>query len=75
MTLTSDQRRALEMLADNADGCTVPVLWANGCHIGVLANLLQRGLATAHRERVIAGTRNRFVMRLRITDAGRQALG
>ena len=40
----------------------------------MLVELVQAGLATTKRERMVAGGRQTGVVRVRITDAGRQAL-
>jgi hypothetical protein len=71
-TLTNDQREALQMLAESADGCTVPNLMTRGCGLGMLDGLVRDRLATAHSERE-HGRRTK-VVRLRITGAGRRVL-
>jgi hydrogenase maturation factor len=72
--LGKDEREALLLLADAADGCTQSILMAHGFAIGVLHDLVRDGLATATRESAIAARRGIVVTRLRITDAGRWAL-
>jgi hypothetical protein len=71
--LTDHQRLALKLLADSANGCTVLTMLTQGCAIGMLHGLVRTGLATAHRER--EHPRQRKIIRLRITDAGRRAIG
>jgi hypothetical protein len=64
-----DRRRALELLA-----YTKAILRAHGFSIDMMVELVKAGLATIKRERMAAGGRHTDVVRLRITDAGRQAL-
>jgi hypothetical protein len=66
---------ALEVLAD-ADlwGCTLGTLLAYGFPIGMLANLVRDGFATARRETLRIGNRNIKAARVWITDAGRRAI-
>jgi hypothetical protein len=68
--LRDNQRRALEMLAGNPHGCTEDVLGAHRFGVVLLAGLIRRGLAKAEPEKTQAGLR----VRIRITDAGKQAL-
>ena len=72
---SADWRRALEVLAKSADGCTTSILLAHGFPSTVVADLITMGLATAKSERVRAGQRTIDVTRVRITEAGRVALG
>jgi len=75
--VNADQRRALELLSDaGLNGCTGATLLSHGFSIEMLADLIRDGLATAHREPLMsAGQRQIDVARVRITDAGRRALG
>jgi hypothetical protein len=66
--------RALELLASCRGGCTEAPMLAHGFSIELLVELVQAGLATATAERVVAGSRNIEVARVRITEAGRRAL-
>jgi hypothetical protein len=75
MAVSAEQRQALEMLAGSPHGCTESIMMAHGCAIGVLRDLVRDGLATAASETTVAGRRRIVVTRLRITDAGRRALG
>jgi hypothetical protein len=68
--LTSDQRRALDMLAGSHHGCTEAILRAQGFSVELLADLMRTGLAKAEPETTQAGPR----VRIRITDAGKPAL-
>jgi hypothetical protein len=57
-----------------SQGCTEALMLAHGFSVELMVELVRAGLATASAERVVAG-RNRYqVARVRITDAGRQAL-
>jgi len=66
--------RALELLVRSPDGMTEAMLRAHGFTVEILVELVQAGLATTKSERVVAGGRPINVARMRITDAGRQAL-
>jgi hypothetical protein len=69
-----DRRRALELLAGSREGCTKAMMRAHGFSIDMLVELVKVGLATTKRERMVAGGRQTDVARVRITEAGRQAL-
>jgi hypothetical protein len=69
------RRRAIELLASCADGCSEAILMAHGFTVEQMAELVRSGLATAQTERVMAGGRAIEVARVRITEAGRQAIG
>jgi hypothetical protein len=64
----------LELLASCRDGCTEAILLAHGFSVTQMVDLVSDGLATAHSQRVIVGRRTIEVARMRITEAGRQAL-
>jgi hypothetical protein len=68
------RRRALELLASCPGGCTEAILSAHGFTVEQMADLVRDGLATAQTARIVAGTREIEVARVRITDAGRLAL-
>ena len=74
MSLTAEQRQALELLAAGPRGYTKARLLADGFTVDMLADLVGEGLATARRETVIVGKRKITIARIRITDAGRQAI-
>ena len=67
-----DRRRALELLAGSRYGYTKAILRAHGFSIDIMVELVKAGLATTKRERMVADGRG--VVRVRITDAGREAL-
>ena len=69
-----DRRRALELLAGSAEGCTEALMLAHGLRIALLVELINADLASATTDRVIAGGRTLNVVRLKITDIGRQEL-
>jgi hypothetical protein len=73
--MTDDEHRLLEMLAARADGTTDALLVAHGFDFDLISRLVRERLATATPERVFAGGKPVEVTRLRITDAGRRALG
>jgi hypothetical protein len=73
--LRAEQRRALEILAvAGLLGCAGATLLGHGFRIDMLADLVGDGLATASREIMRVGKRKITVARIRITDAGRQAI-
>jgi hypothetical protein len=73
--LGAEQRRALEMLAaTELNGCSGATLLGQGFRVAMLADLVGDGLATANRETKKAGKGRAAGVRIRITDAGRQAL-
>src|SRR5258708_33074697 len=70
--LRAEQRRALEMLAAaGPHGCAGPTLLGHGFRVGMLADLVGEGLATARRETMRAGKRHVTIARFPVTDAGR----
>jgi putative ABC transport system substrate-binding protein len=69
------RRRALELLAASPDGCTEGIMRAHGFSIDFLVSLVRSGLAAATAEHVVSGPDTIEVARMRITDAGRHALG
>jgi len=64
----------LRFLADAPEGVTEALMLAHGFRVELLVDLCIAGLATATPERTVAGGRRVEVVRLKITDAGRQAL-
>jgi hypothetical protein len=73
--LEVEQRRALKMLAGSAHDVTEDLLvLAHGFDSDMIAGLIRAGFATARRENIRAGRESVEVVRIRITDAGRQAL-
>jgi len=74
MSLSAEQRRALELLAGGPRGYTKGRLLADGFTVDMLADLVNEGLATTQRETMRVGGRQIRVERYRITDAGRMAI-
>jgi len=70
----SDRRRALHLLASAPEGVTEALMLAHGFRIELLVDLCIGGLVTASPEHMRAGGRTMEVVRIRITEAGRQAL-
>jgi hypothetical protein len=66
------RRRALELLAASPSGLTEAILLANGIPVELLVELVPAGLASAAAERVVMGSREIEVARVRSpTPAGR----
>jgi hypothetical protein len=75
VSLSAEQRRALEILADaGINGVAEATLLAHGFTRAALAVFVRKGLARARRETVMAGGKAIEVYRVRITTAGRRAL-
>jgi hypothetical protein len=75
MTLSAEQRRALEMLADAEEsGKTLDMLVTNGFPAELLAGLVSDGLAMMQGETVKVDERTSEIIRVMITDAGRSAI-
>jgi hypothetical protein len=71
-----DRRRALELLAASADGCSEAVMLAHGFSIDIMVELINAGLVTAKPERIlVGGYQEEERTRVRITEDGRRALG
>jgi hypothetical protein len=71
VNLTQNDVRALTLLAGSPQGVSVPILLAAGFQLDQLASLVCHGLATVER----SGRRQKDAKLLRITYAGRQAIG
>jgi hypothetical protein len=72
--LDTKVRDALELMTAASPSCPAPLLLAHGLKAEMLADLVRKGLATASTEPVNSGGRSVGVVRLKITEAGRQAL-
>jgi hypothetical protein len=72
--LTPKARWALELLAVDRRGLTETLLRTYGFTLRMLAGLIRAGLATAQRQTVKAGGQAIKVIRVRITEAGRQEI-
>jgi hypothetical protein len=74
--LAIDQREALNLLARSTHGHRESILLAHGFPIETLRNLLRNKFVIAQRERTFLSRGDSIVItRLRITDAGRRAVG
>jgi hypothetical protein len=75
VTLSVEQRRALEML-DKSHGSGCPrLLWvAHGFTLAMLVSLVRDGLADVQAETVSEGGGTIETLRIRITGAGRRAI-
>ncbi len=74
MALSADQRRAVVMLATaGLDGVAQALLSAHGFDATMIADLVNRGLATLTMEKVRAGGKLTAVAMVKITEAGRRA--
>jgi len=75
MTLTTDQRRVLKLLADSRlNGATESSLLINGISADVLAELENAGWARSSIGFVRAGGKAIEVKKFHITDAGRKVM-
>jgi hypothetical protein len=72
--LNDDETRSLEALARAPDGCAEAVLLADGFTIKQLSGLVIDGFATLERRCTNVGDRERPVLWMQITEAGRQAI-
>jgi hypothetical protein len=75
MTLTTEQHRALGLLADSPRGCVEALMVdAHGFTMEALAGLVRGGYARVVPQKVCAGERTIVVVRMHITAAGRRAM-
>jgi hypothetical protein len=75
MLLAIDQREALNLLARSTHGYRESILLAHGFGNEMLCGMVRDGLIIAEREPAHLRRRTIVVTRMRITNAGRQALG
>ena len=74
--VSAEQRRALRLLASSRHGVNAALLvHGHGFKRRVLAGLVRRKLTAAEREVAMAGGNPIEVVRIRITAAGRRAVG
>jgi hypothetical protein len=71
--VSSDQRRALRVLAGSAHGCTQAIMLARGFEHALLDDLVLRGLVAAEQRAMCAGRWPIKVTWLMITEAGQRA--
>jgi len=75
MSLSAEQRGALAILATSGyNGATQALLSEHGFDAGLIAGLVNRGLATITAEKVRVGGKLIAVARARITAAGRRVI-
>ena len=72
--LTTNQQRALTLLANAPYGCTVPYMLNHGCTFAALRRLARSPLTITDRVRESGKPGTLTVVRLRISNAGRKAL-
>ena len=72
--LNDEQRRALSVLERHPDGCAEAVLLAEGFSVGQLAVLVVDGFAKMRRTATNIGGRQKNVVWMEITEAGRKAI-
>jgi hypothetical protein len=72
--LNDEERRALDELARHPDGCAEAVLVADGSTIRQLSGLVIDGYAGLLRKRVQVDGREKAVLWMQITEAGRNAI-
>jgi hypothetical protein len=73
---SSEQQRALKLLASSRHGVNEELLIrGHGFSREVLSSLIRRSLAVTQREVVMAGAKAVEAVRIRITAAGRRAVG
>ena len=73
--LDDDRRRALAVLAENPDGYSRAIMLARGFPLALLNRLVRAELATSHVEREERGDTTIEIVRVKVTEAGRRALG
>jgi hypothetical protein len=73
--INTEQRRALEMLADaESRGSTIDMLIEDGLPAEMVAELVRNGLASMQGDTVKVGGRAIEIIRVQITDAGQRAI-
>ena len=65
--------RALKLLAESPDGCSMAILLAHGFSLELLDKLIRAGLATASTESEMRGEKTIEVVRVKLTKSGRAA--
>jgi hypothetical protein len=72
--LSDEQRRALNVLAHHSDGCAEAVLLADGFSYDQLGDLVFDGLARMQPSVTHVDGREKIVVWVQITGAGRKAI-
>ena len=73
--LARDEHEVRRLLASSRDGCAQSLMMAHGFAIGILRDLVRDGLISEERRSTIAARGAMVVTWLRITEAGRRAIG
>jgi hypothetical protein len=73
-SLSDEERRALNLLAGHSEGCDEAVLLAEGLTVGQLAGLVIDGFASGSVARIAVDGREKPVVWMTISDAGRKAI-
>ena len=71
----NDRRSALAVLAETPDGRTRAMMLARGFSLALLNRLVRAGLATTHVDPEERADKLIEIVRVKITEAGRRALG
>jgi hypothetical protein len=72
--LIDERRRALRLLGRHPDGCTEALMLAHGFTIDMLGELGAGGLLRVDIHNAHAGGRQKFVVWMQITAAGRKVI-
>lgn len=72
--LSDEERQALNALAGHSDGCDEAVLLTDGFTVRQLAGLVIDGFATGSVARIALDGREKPVVWMKITAAGRKAI-
>jgi hypothetical protein len=72
--LSDEERRALNLLAGHSEGCDEAVLLANDVTVGQLAGLVIDGFATMRATLIPLNGREKSVIWMEISEAGRKAI-
>jgi hypothetical protein len=72
--LSGEERRALILLAGHPNGCDEAVLLTEGVTVGLLAGLVIDGFANMSLGHIALDGREKPVIWMKITEAGRQAI-
>jgi hypothetical protein len=72
--LSNDELRILRLLARSENGCTGPVILAQGFTLNQIADLIFRGLAKREVRNMRLDGRQVKIVRMQITPAGLEAI-
>ncbi len=74
LKLRDEQRRALRLLGRHPDGCTEALMLAHGFRLTMLAELAAGRLLRVDTHNAHAGGRQKMIVWMQITTAGRNAI-